>query len=64
MEEEEELVVAAPAAAEGNEGMLFRSLMVLTSLVLVLAIPVAVGFSKGKPGAMAGFFVDLFASAK
>src|SRR5688572_6118201 len=64
LEEEEELLVAAPATAEANEGMLFRSLAILTSLVLVLAIPVAVGISKGKPGAMAGFFVELFAGSK
>ena len=71
--EEEELEEEAPAvvpvrraaaAEEASEGMLFRALAILTSVVLVLAIPVAVGMSKGKPGAMAAFLVDLFSSSK
>jgi excisionase family DNA binding protein len=62
--EEEELVVArADSAIEAvEEGMLYRSLAILTSVVLVLALPVVVGMSKGEPGAMARFFVDLFGS--
>ena len=68
-EDEEELepvaAARAPAAEEGaGEGMLFRTLAILTSVVLLLALPVVVGYSKGKPGAMASFFLDLFASAK
>jgi excisionase family DNA binding protein len=66
-DEEAEPAVAAraPAADESvGEGMLFRSLLVLTSVVLLLALPVVVGISKGKPGSMASFFVDLFASSK
>ena len=66
-EEEEEPLVAsgAESTADGiGEGMLFRTLAILTSIVLVLAIPVAVGITKGKPGAMAGFFVDLFGGSK
>jgi len=67
--EEEEagpvVVARAPEADEAaGEGMLFRTLAILTSVVLLLALPVVVGFSKGKPGAMASFFVDLFASKK
>jgi hypothetical protein len=64
-EEEEPLVVARADTAEAvGEGMLFRTLAILTSVALLLALPVVVGMSKGQPGAMARFFVDLFASAK
>jgi len=66
-EEEEEPAVVARAASASEatgEGMLFRTLAIVTSLLLLLALPVVVGFSKGKPGAMANFFVDLFTSAK
>jgi len=63
-EEEEELVVARADQAEPFEGMLIRSLAILTSVVLLLALPVVVGMSKGKPGAMASFLVDLFVSKK
>lgn len=64
-EEAEPVVVARAQVAEAaGEGMLFRSLAILTSVVLLLALPVLIGYSKGKPGAMATFFVDLFASAK
>jgi excisionase family DNA binding protein len=67
-EEEEAAPVAvarAAAADEGaGEGMLFRTLAILTSVILILALPVVVGFSKGVPGAMASFLVDLFKSSK
>ncbi len=55
---------AAAASEEANEGMLVRSLAILTSLVLLLAVPVVVGMSRGKPGATAGFFVELFGGSK
>lgn len=68
-EELEEQELAAPfhasaPAVEANEGMLVRTLAILTSLVLLLAIPVVVGMSMGKPGPMGNFFVELFASSK
>ena len=64
--EEEPAAVAAVAAAseEANEGMLVRTVAILTSLVLLLAVPVVVSISKGKPGATAGFFVELFRGSK
>lgn len=62
--EEEPAAVAVAAAEEPNEGMLVRTLAVLTSLVLLLAVPVVVGYSKGKPGSTAGFFVELFRGSK
>ena len=65
--EEEELEdepVARAVVDEGvTEGMLFRSLAILTSLILVLAIPVVVGTTKGTMGGFGRFFVDLFAGA-
>jgi len=57
LEEEEEAlpVRAAPVAAveAAGEGMFFRSVAILTSLVLLMTISVLVGISKGAPSAMA-----------
>jgi excisionase family DNA binding protein len=66
-EAEEEEVAAAPvrrvpAAPEVvAEGMLFRSLAILTSLILVLAIPVVLALNSGRPGAFATSLADMFA---
>jgi len=68
--EEEEVVAAgvtpvrragAAAAEEVGEGMLFRGVAILTSLVLVLAIPVVLSLSTGKPSALATSFAEMFA---
>ena len=57
LEEEEEAlpVRAAPVAAveAAGEGMFFRSVAILTSLVLLMTISVLVGISKGAPSATA-----------
>jgi excisionase family DNA binding protein len=63
-EEPEAVAPAAVASEEASEGMLVRTVAILTSLVLLLAVPVVVSMSKGKPGATAGFFVELFAGSK
>ena len=71
LEEAEEEGVAAgvtpvrrsgPVTEEIGEGMLFRSLAILTSLILVLTIPVVLSLSSGKPSSIALSFADLFAS--
>jgi excisionase family DNA binding protein len=54
-------VGAAAAAEEVGEGMLFRGLAILTSLVLILAIPVVLSLSSGKPSAIATSFAEMFA---
>lgn len=51
----------AAAAEEVGEGMLFRAVAILTSLVLVLAIPVVLSLSSGKPSAIATSFAEMFA---
>ena len=61
--EEEEVVAVrrAPAAPEVvAEGMLFRSLAILTSVILVLAIPVVLALNSGRPGALATSLADMF----
>ena len=62
--EEDEPVVARDEADAVGEGLLFRSLALLTTALLLFALPVAVGMSKGKPGALASFFADLFSGSK
>jgi len=69
IEEEEEAVAAAPvrrgaaAAAdeELGEGMLMRSLAILTTLILILAIPVVMGLSMETPSTMARSLANMFA---
>ena len=68
-EEEEEadepIAAARPAPVEeASEGMVFRSLAILTSALLLMAIPVVVGLSRGQPGSTASFFVELFGAKK
>ncbi|MSR61089.1 MAG: hypothetical protein EXS08_01405 [Planctomycetes bacterium] len=65
-EEEEELPqrVAVAAAPEASEGMLFRSLLILTSLVLVLTVPVVLALSTDSTGPVAQTFADLFQAKK
>jgi excisionase family DNA binding protein len=52
---------SAAVAEEVGEGMLFRALAILTSVVLVLTIPVVLSLSSGKPSAIAAGFAGLFA---
>jgi excisionase family DNA binding protein len=67
-EEEEEALpvrrVAAVADDVVSEGMLFRSLAIVTSLVLLLAVPIVLGLSNGSPGGVAQYFAELFHGAK
>lgn len=53
----------AAAAEEVGEGMLFRAVAILTSLVLVLAIPVVLALATGKPSSLATSFAQMFAPA-
>lgn len=57
---------AAPAAVEVEafEGMLVRSVSILTALVLLLAIPVLLGITKGAPSEFAKNLVELFSAKK
>jgi len=64
---EEELAVApvarrsaAPVEEEVGEGMLMRSLAILTSLVLLLAVPVLLGLSLDSPSTLATKICSLF----
>ncbi|NOT30195.1 MAG: hypothetical protein HOP15_07090 [Planctomycetes bacterium] len=54
---------SAPAALEPNEGMLVRTLAILTTVVLLLAIPVVIGMTK-EPSAFASGLADLFGGGK
>lgn len=54
---------SAPAAAEPNEGMLVRTLAILTTVVLLLAIPVVVGMTE-QPSALASGLAELFGGGK
>ncbi|HEX6881790.1 MAG TPA: hypothetical protein VF530_00335 [Planctomycetota bacterium] len=51
----------ATAAEEVGEGMLFRAVAILTSLVLILSIPVVLSLSSGKPSSIATSFAEMFA---
>jgi len=51
----------APQAEEVGEGMLIRSVAILTSLLLILAIPVVLGLATGSPGALAQSLAGMFA---
>lgn len=69
--EEEEVVAATPvrrasAAAEEppGEGMLMRALAILTTLVLLLALPVVIGMSRGSPSSMARSLAAMVAGKK
>jgi len=46
--------------AEAGEGMGIRAVAILTSLVLLLAIPVAISVSSGSPGQIARMVAGLF----
>ena len=69
LEEAAEEAVATPVrrsgpavAEEVGEGMLFRAVAILTSLVLILSIPVVLSLSSGKPSAIATSFAQMFAA--
>lgn len=47
---------------EVGEGLLFRSLAILTSLVLVLAIPVVLSLNSGRASSLATSLAGMFAS--
>jgi excisionase family DNA binding protein len=53
-------VSAAAAAEAAGEGMAMRALAILTSALLVLAIPVAASVSKGAPSGIAKSIAGLF----
>jgi excisionase family DNA binding protein len=61
LEEEEEVVAATPVRARGaaaqeeevGEGMFLRAMAILTALVLILAVSVVTGISKGHASSMA-----------
>jgi len=65
-EEEEEAPRRAAVAAvpEASEGMLFRSVLILTSLVLLLTVPVVLALSTDNTGPVAKTFADLFHAKK
>jgi excisionase family DNA binding protein len=67
-EEEEEAApvrrAAAAAEPEANEGMLVRSVAILTALILVLTIPVVISLSRGSPSPFAQGLADMFAAKK
>jgi excisionase family DNA binding protein len=52
---------AAAAEDETGEGMLVRSVAIVTSLILVLAIPVVIALSRGRASSLATSLADLFA---
>lgn len=70
LEEEEDEVVAAPVRAragaaatadeEAGEGMFLRAVAILTALVLILAVPVVTGLSKGSASTMASSIAGWF----
>jgi excisionase family DNA binding protein len=66
LEEEEDVPSVAPvrrvaaASEEIGEGMLVRTVAILTALVLVLAIPVVTGISKDSPSKIASSIAGLF----
>lgn len=69
--EEEEVVAATPvrrasAAAQEppGEGMLMRALAILTTIVLILALPVVIGMSRGTPSSMARSLAEMVAGKK
>lgn len=53
-----------PAEEEPNEGMLVRSVAILTGLVLLLALPIVIGLSTDSPSTMASNLAEMFASKK
>ena len=66
-EEDEEPVAPVRRAAieePAGEGMLFRTVAILTCLVLLLTVPVVVGLSHGTPGAFASGIAGLFSPKK
>lgn len=70
LEEEDEVVAAAPVRAragaaaaadeEVGEGMFMRAVAILTALVLILAVPVVTGLSKGYASTMASSIAGWF----
>lgn len=70
LDEEPELVAtpirrAGAAAVEApGEGMLIRSVAILTGLVLLFALPVVIGLSTDSPSSMATSLAEMFAGKK
>lgn len=72
VEEEEAEVVAAvtptrrgaAAVEEQGEGMLMRALAIVTSIVLLVALPVVIGMSRGSPSSMARSLAELVGGKK
>jgi excisionase family DNA binding protein len=53
---------SAAVAEEVGEGMLFRSLAIVTSLILVLAIPVVLSLNSGRTSSLAKSLAGMFAA--
>jgi len=69
-EEDLEPVVASSAVArrsgpeaEDPEGVAMRALAILTTLVMVLAVPVLMAISSGRVGSLASSIAGMFTSA-
>lgn len=71
LEEEEPVMAATPvrrsaaAAVEApGEGVLMRALAIGTTLLLILALPVVIGLSRGSPSSMARSLAEMVAGKK